>query len=104
MPREFRLLLGRAWRQASRNKLLIVSLRVGWGLLSIDAELGCLPPCPASPRQAANCPVLVASPAAFPSTNVQIVTLAQTCIIALMLAWLYSDMDQSYAGIQDETG
>lgn len=34
----------------------------------------------------------------------QIVTLAQTCIIALMLAWLYSDMSQSYAGIQDETG
>jgi ABC-type multidrug transport system ATPase subunit/ABC-type multidrug transport system permease subunit len=56
VPREFLLLLGRAWRQASRNKLLII------------------------------------------------VTLAQTCIIALMLAWLYSDMDQSYSGIQDETG
>ena len=34
----------------------------------------------------------------------QIVTAAQTCIIALMLSWLYSDMSKSYAGIQDETG
>lgn len=35
----------------------------------------------------------------------QIVTIAQTCIIGLMLAWLYSGMDPSKSGsIQDETG
>lgn len=54
MLTEFRLLLGRAWRQAARNR------------------------------------------------PVQIVTLAQTVIIGLMLAWLYSDMSQtSVGGIQD---
>ncbi len=39
VPREFWLLLGRAWRQASRNKLLIVS---AWlGLQAGVAGLGC---------------------------------------------------------------
>ncbi|KAL4437525.1 hypothetical protein ABPG77_003506 [Micractinium sp. CCAP 211/92] len=54
--REFALLLGRAWRQASRNRI------------------------------------------------VQIVTLAQTIVIGLVLAWLYSDMSKTAAGIQDEIG
>ncbi|PSC71035.1 ABC ATP-binding isoform 2 [Micractinium conductrix] len=56
LAREFSLLFGRAWRQASRNKMLVI------------------------------------------------VTLAQTLLIGLVLAWLYSGMSKSYAGIQDESG
>lgn len=54
--REFGLLLGRAWRQASRNRPL------------------------------------------------QIVTLGQTLVIGLLLAWLYSGLEKTFKGIQDERG
>lgn len=52
VPREFWLLLGRAWRQASRNKLLIVREGPGLvGALGLILSLSCV--CVSTPQSVA---------------------------------------------------
>ena len=119
---EFRLLLGRAWRQASRNKvLIIVTLAQTWcaclggapwlhrvlggALLGRDGGRADTRTCcsAAAPPLACLLARRPASPRPPPPAPRPPGSLAS--IIGLMLAWLYSDMDPSRTGsIQDETG
>lgn len=107
VAREFSLLLGRAWRQASRNRIVQVgacgrrpvkrplqgSLKGPRGPDSkvLDVRWPPLRLLPPPPLEHLAPPCLAGQ---------QIVTVVQTTVIGLVLAWLYSGMSKTAAGIQ----
>jgi hypothetical protein len=85
--------------------VLVAVERLAWSCPAI-ARHACLhallpfPACIAS-THSLSLPCLPTLP--YPHTA-QIVTFIQTVVIGFLLAWLYSDMSQTAAGIQDEIG
>ena len=126
IAREFQLLLGRAWRQASRNRAVqvraggsLAGLRcavaersqLAWPCFAVDCHACLSCPAPSCPPTASIHPLLLPCYPTLPLLRLllcphtpQIVTFIQTVVIGFLLAWLYSDMSKTAAGIQDEIG
>lgn len=126
LPTEYRLLLQRAWKQQSRDKLPLVR-GLGQGSTCVPVR-ACVLMCPPILCHRRNCMLTPSTPPpaahahtcmhthttpqyqppihtlAHTSPNPQIITLMQTVVIGLVLAALFSDIPNNQVGIQDETG
>ncbi len=100
LPVEFSLLLRRAWKQQSRDRLPQVHRRhvhVWW-------SLACLASCSWLRQRQFVRPAQCAMPASPSAVAMQVITLVQTLVLGFFLAALFSDIPSTLAGAQDELG
>lgn len=103
LPTEFALLLGRAWKQQSRDRLPQVGgadagVRGGVTAVCPHAWACPLPVCLLNSRHHRH------HLGSAPLAPLQIITLMQTLVLGFLLAALFSDIQQTLQGIQDELG